>query len=146
MNLWNSGKLIAKGRRGDLLTAPVEISPPSVGYDIEVADFTRSVIRDPTYPERKIYDLRFFRPNPEPKFESATDRNGTSSWITAEAQRMKAAGEIDNGVRITTFAQTLADRMQAACNNGDKSVKPVGWRHIRNMLLPWGLWPIESIK
>jgi hypothetical protein len=53
LEAWNSGQLIAKGRRGDLLVAPVEISPPSVGYDIEVADFARSVIRDPTYPARK---------------------------------------------------------------------------------------------
>jgi hypothetical protein len=146
LEAWNSGQLIAKGRRGDLLVAPVEISPPSVGYDIEVANFTRSVIRDPTYPERKIYDLRFFRPDKEPKNENATERNGTPKWITAETQRMMAAGEIDDSIRITTLAKKLADRMQAAANNDDKSVKPVGWQHIKNMLPLWGLWPIESIK
>jgi hypothetical protein len=146
LEAWNSGQLTAKGRRGDLLVALVEISPPSVGYDIEVADFTRSVIRDPTYPERKIYDLRFFRPDNEPKSESATERNGTSKWITAEAQRMKAAGEIGDNIKITTLAKKLAGRMQAASNSGDKSVKPVSWQHIKNMLPRWGLWPIGSTK
>jgi hypothetical protein len=146
LEAWNSGQLVAKGRRGDLLTAPVEIPPPSVGYDIEVVDFTRSVIRDPTYPKKVIYDLRFFLPNTESKFESAIERNATSRWAIAEALRMKAVGEIDESIKITAFAKELANRMEAARDNGDKSVKPVRWRHIKNSLRDWGLWPITSIK
>jgi hypothetical protein len=139
LEIWNSGQLIAKGRRGDLLEAPVEIPPPSVGYDIEVVDFTRSVIRDPTNPGKKIYDLRFFLANTEPQY-------ATSKWVTAEVRRMKAASEIDKGIKITAFAKELADRMEAASDDGNKSVKPVTWLHIKNMLPEWGLWPIESIK
>ncbi len=146
LEAWNSGQLVAKGRRGDLLTAPIEIPPPSVGYDIEVADFTRSVICDPTNRKQNIYDLRFFLPNTELKFESAIERNATSQWVIAEALRMKAGGEIDESAKITTFAKELAHRMEAARDNGDKSVKPVSWRHIKNSLRAWGLWPITSIK
>ena len=144
LEIWNSGQLIAKGRRGDLLTTPVDIPPPSVGYDIEVADFTRSVIRDPTNPEKKIYDLRFFVANTEPKFEIAT--KATSKFVTEEARRMKAAGEIDKKIKITAFAKELANRMKVAHNRGDQSIKPVGYLYIKNMLRQWGLWPIEAIK
>jgi hypothetical protein len=144
LEMWNSGQLIAKGRRGDLLTTPVDIPPPSVGYDIEVADFTRSVIRDPTNPEKKIYDLRFFVANTEPKFEIAT--KATSKFVTEEARRMKAAGEIDKKIKITAFAKELANRMKVAHNRGDQSIKPVGYLYIKNMLRQWGLWPIEAIK
>jgi hypothetical protein len=146
LEAWNSGQLVAKGRRGDLLRAPEEIPPPSVGYDIEVTNFTRSVICDPTNLKQNIYDLRFFLPNTETKFESATRRNATSKWVAAEALRMKAVGEINDSIKITAFAKELANRMELARNNGDKSVNPVSWRHIKNSLGDWGLWPITSIK
>jgi hypothetical protein len=146
LEAWNSGQLVAKGRRGDLLKAPEVIPPPSVGYDIEVWDFTRSVIRDPTYPKKVIYNLRFLLSDTESKSESAIERTATSRWVIAEALRMKAVGEIDESIKITAFAKELANRMEAARDNGDKSVKPVNWRHIKNSLRDWGLWPITSIK
>jgi hypothetical protein len=146
VNLWNSGQLIAKGRRGDLFADAVEIPPPSIGYDIWVANFTRSVIRDPTYPEKMIFDLRFFARDAESKSENATKRNSTVGWVTAEAQRMKATGEINESTSITDFAKQLADRMSAAPDATGESIKPVGWRHIKNMLPAWGLWPVTSIK
>ena len=146
VNLWNSGQLIAKGRRGDLFADAVEIPPPSTGYDIWVANFTRSIIRDPTYPEKMIFDLRFFPRDAEPKSENATKRVSAVMWVTAEAQRMKATGEINESTSITNFAKQLAYRMSAARDAGDKSIKPVEWRHIKNMLRTWGLWPITSIK
>ena len=137
LEAWNSGELVAKGRRGDLLTAPVEIPPPSVGYDIEVADFTRSVILDPTNPKNAIYDLRFFVPHAEPKLENASDKSATSKWVAAEARRMKAAGEISEGIRITAFARKLAEKIEIARDEHDISLKPVSWRHIKNSLRDW---------
>jgi hypothetical protein len=88
LKLWHSGQLIAKGRRGDLLAAPVEIPPASVGYDIEVADFTRSVIRDPTYPEKLIYDLRFFKSKPETEPRA---KNGTQQQNGFQTSRLRKA-------------------------------------------------------
>ena len=144
LELWNSGQLIAKGRRGDLLAAPVEISPPSVGYDIEVADFTRSVIRDPAYSKKLIYDLRFFsksKPEMEPRA-----KNSTKNWIVTEARRMKAAGEIKANIRITDLAKQPEASLKEAARDVDKPLKTVTWRHIRNELPAWGLWPIELLK
>jgi hypothetical protein len=142
LEIWISGKLIARGRRGDLLTGPTEIPPPSVGYDIVVEDFTRSVIGDPTDPKKAIYDLRFFRSYTEHGFKSGTESIATSQWVTQEVLQMKARGEINEDIRITDLAKELEKRMRAA---GDK-VKPVGFKHIKNMLPTWGLWPINSIE
>jgi hypothetical protein len=140
LKIWNTGRLIAKGRRGDLLAAPEQIPPPSVGYDIWVADFTRSIIRDPTFPDKRIYDLRFFPPNAKTK--SVNDaKNSTAKWVAGEAKRMKALGEIGESTHITELAKMLASRMEQ-----EKSVKAVGWRYIKNQLREWGLWPIASIE
>jgi hypothetical protein len=141
---WNSGALIAKGRRGDPLTLPVEIPPPSASWELWVADFSRSIVEDPRRVGDEIYDLRFFpkpKPDPEPK---ATTAN--KSWIATEAKRMKAAGEINGSTRITSFAKQLEARLKEESKAGDKSLKPVTWQYIKNMLPAWGLWPIDSIK
>jgi hypothetical protein len=144
VDIWNSGQLIAKGRRGDLLAAPETIPSPSIGYDIWVADFTRSIIRDPTYPDKKIYDLRFFPRNAETKSENAT-KTPTITWVTDEVKRMKAAGELKGSIRITELARNLESRMKTAAQV-DESLKKVGWRYIKNKLRDWNLWPIESIN
>lgn len=68
---------------------------------------------------------------------------GTAKWISAEAKRMNAAAEIPS--RITDFAKRLETRMLNA-NKTDRSLRPVGWRHIKNKLPEWGLWPVKSIK
>jgi hypothetical protein len=138
---WKSGALIAKGRRGDPLSPAVDIRPPT-NWELWVADFSRSTIEDPVGQEKRIYDLRFFRPESQRDVASAVD---TVSWVTAEAKRMKAAGEVNEGISITNFAQRLEKQMRKAAKT-DNSIRPVGWQHIRNKLSTWGLWPIESIK
>ncbi len=134
---WKSGALVAKGRRRDPLSPAVEIRPPT-NWELWIADFSQSVIEDPIGEGQKIYDLRFFLPEPPPHPESAT---GTAGWVASEASRMKAAGEIDESTRKTEVARLLEEKMRK-----DKSVNPVGMRHIRNKLADWGLWPIASIK
>ena len=87
-----------------------------------------------------IYDLRFFPRNAEIKSERAS-KIPTITWVTREAKRIKALGEIGQSTSITELAKKLASRMEQ-----DKSVKPVGWRHIKNKLKEWGLWPITSTE
>jgi hypothetical protein len=64
-------------------------------------------------------------------------------WIAAEARRMKAAGEIPT--KITDFARDLARRMRKAAD-ADRSIRPIKWESIRNMLPKWDLWPVTLIK
>jgi hypothetical protein len=64
----------------------------------------------------------------------------TKTWVTAEAIQLKKDNKIPADARqhISHFAKLLAKR--------NKSLRPVGWKHIKNMLPEWGLWPVESIK
>jgi hypothetical protein len=67
-------------------------------------------------------------------------RVSTQEWVTAEAVRLKKDNKIPKDItRPTDFAKLLAE---AEAND---STRPIGWRHIKNMLPAWGLWPIESI-
>jgi hypothetical protein len=70
---------------------------------------------------------------------------GAGAWIAAEAKRMKNAGEIPPGIRISEFARELERRMLKAADS-DKSPRPITWRSINNELRNWGLWPIDLIK
>jgi hypothetical protein len=67
-----------------------------------------------------------------------------STWISAEARRMKGAGEISPRISKTDLAKALAHRMLKASEQ-DPTVRPIGWESIRNRLGEWGLWPITSI-
>jgi hypothetical protein len=86
---------------------------------------------------------------PEPVATSARRPTGAGVWIEADIKRLRADGEIPDGVRKTEFSKLLANRMsKAADSNGfvslpgtDKPVRVVGWRHIKNSLPIWGLWP-----
>ena len=69
----------------------------------------------------------------------------TKVWVANEIKRMKTAGKIPADIRITAFAKTLAKQMQAAFQK-DRSIRPVGWGHIKNMLPVWGLWPVRRNK
>jgi hypothetical protein len=61
----------------------------------------------------------------------------TKKWVTDQFRRMKQAGEIPPAIR--KLANELAKRMKK-----DPAVKkPVGARHIENMLRIWRLWPIS---
>ncbi len=75
----------------------------------------------------------------------ATKKTPTSSWVSAEARRMKDAGEISEPIRITDFARLLRARMRDAAKT-NASVRLVTWQHIKNELPGWGLWPISLIK
>lgn len=142
LHLWNSGALIAKGRRGDPFLSPIEIPAPSTVWVARVVDLTRSVIEDPIG-HGMIYDLRFFlQPKAEPK---STAGSATKNWIVDEVKRLQASGEVKEGTRVTNFAKLLAHRMDKA-HETDKSIRPVKWRHIKNMLPAWGLWPIAFVK
>ena len=76
--------------------------------------------------------------------EERTQTRGVGEWIAAEAKRMKMAGKIPSDIKITHFAKELERRMKAAAPTND-SIRLVGWRHIKNKLPEWGLWPISSI-
>jgi hypothetical protein len=99
--------------------------------------------------------LYFFNPKTYPKTGLPTSApeplaitpevsgNATKKWITNEAKDMKARGE--KPIRITHFAQAFEKRMKEAAKN-NSALRPVGWRHIKNMLPVWDLWPIEKIR
>ena len=70
---------------------------------------------------------------------------GASAWIAAEAGRMKAANEIPPDIGISDFARKLETRMLKPAA-GDKSLRLIKWRSIKNRLREWGLWPVTSIK
>ena len=78
---------------------------------------------------------------------SAADADGasTQTWIRAEVKRMKVAGEIRPGIKITYFARDLKRRMDKAVHAGTAK-KSVTWRYIKDSLPHWGLWPISSIN
>jgi hypothetical protein len=76
---------------------------------------------------------------PQPKIPTAK----ANSWVMAEAKRLKAAGIIP--ARPTDFARKLEEQMRVAAET-DKSLRPVGWRYIKNNLQAWGLWPADLIK
>jgi hypothetical protein len=69
----------------------------------------------------------------------------SKEWIVAEAVQLKKDNKISKDIRRTDFAKLLVDRMDTAAET-DKSIRPVGWRYIKNHLSEWGLWPIKSIK
>jgi hypothetical protein len=73
--------------------------------------------------------------------KTARGRTATVDWITGAAKKMKDAGEISAEIRITDLARKLAERMAQAAE-ADRSIRPVTWRYLRNMLCSWGLWPI----
>ena len=73
------------------------------------------------------------------------DGASTKTWITAEVKRMKIAGEIRPGIKITYFARELKRRMDKAVRAGTVK-KSVGWKYIKDCLPRWGLWPISSIN
>jgi hypothetical protein len=73
---------------------------------------------------------------------SKTSQSTTARWIAGEVTRMKEAGEISADIRITGLAKRLAKRMEKAAQT-DNSLRWVGWRHIKNSLPTWGLWPIR---
>jgi hypothetical protein len=75
----------------------------------------------------------------------AVTKTAATSWVRAEAQRLKAAGKIPKGIHITDLAKLLATQMSKAART-DPSIRPVGWKHIKNELPGWGLWPISLIK
>lgn len=135
---WNSGALYAKGRRGDPLSSLVEIPPPSAHWDLFVADFSHSIIEDPMGKGRKIYDLRFFVT--EPVALLSPESSSTIVWVTNEAKRMKASGEINESTRRSKFARLLRVSMEKAYKAGTSTARPVTWRHINNKLDSWGLW------
>jgi hypothetical protein len=69
----------------------------------------------------------------------------TKRFLTGEAGRMKTAGEIPEGVRITDFAKRLEARMKTAAKT-DASLRAVTWRYIKNQLPAWDLWPVSKIN
>jgi hypothetical protein len=89
------------------------------------------------------------RPADVPKTQPDTARNrptqlDTKTRVADEARRLKAAGEIREGMRITHFAKLLERRMREAAET-DTSVRRVSWGYIKNNLPAWGLWPISQI-
>jgi hypothetical protein len=81
--------------------------------------------------------------SPPEQSEPQAVGGATVVWITDEARRMKDAGKIP--IRITDFARELERRMKKAAEK-NQSLRPVGWRHIKNMLPRWVLWPISCIN
>jgi hypothetical protein len=71
--------------------------------------------------------------------------DSTKVWVTNAVKEMRKHGQFSERTRITNLAKTLADRMDKAVEAG-KVRRPVGWRHIKNELPKWGLWPIKKIK
>ena len=80
-----------------------------------------------------------------PAGDAEGDEASTKAWITAEVKRMKIAGEIRPGIKITYFAHELKRRMDKAVRAGTVK-KSVTWKYIKDSLPHWGLWPISSIN
>jgi hypothetical protein len=97
----------------------------------------------PALISREIADRAIAFPGRKPQANlEAGGFSSTKIWVISEVGRMKAAGEIPEGIRITNFAKQLEARMRKAAEN-DKSLRPAGWRHIKNQLPSWNLWPIK---
>ena len=77
--------------------------------------------------------------------EPAGNQTATAAWLSVAAKTMKDAGEISAEITKSGFARELEEKMRRAARV-DHSIRPVGWRHIKNMLRVWGLWPISAIR
>jgi hypothetical protein len=85
------------------------------------------------------------KPTEQPQPERAPKVFSTKDWIVNAVNTMKADGEVSARTRITPLAKALADRMDKAVAAG-KVRRSVGWRHIKNQLPAWGLWPFKKTK
>jgi hypothetical protein len=84
---------------------------------------------------------------PEPRdrgTETEQPTDPTKVWIAEKAGKLKGAGKIPADIRITALAKMLEGELCEA-HKVDHSIKTVGWRHIKNMLPTWGLWPVSKI-
>jgi hypothetical protein len=88
-------------------------------------------------------DVLALLPEEPDEHTEAVTGGASKTWITAEARRMKATGEIPP--TISKFARLLARRMDKAAT-ADRSIRPIEWESIRNKLGEWDLWPATSIK
>jgi hypothetical protein len=151
-------------KRGDLPPLRLDLSPQELA-ELRKEEAELQQARPKSLREgRRLFDralgAEIWRPRPaekkiagdreapgerEGREEAAGSRTATAAWISAEAKRMKDSGEISAEVRITKFARALEKNMRKAAGT-DRSIRPAGWRHIKNMLPAWGLWPISAIK
>jgi len=69
----------------------------------------------------------------------ASDPPSTQEWATAEAIRLIKANKIlaKEKRHISHFAKLL--------EKAEANKSSIGWRHLKNMLPKWNLWPVESI-
>jgi hypothetical protein len=67
--------------------------------------------------------------------------NDTGKWMSVEANRLKATGQIHKGMKKTDIARLLEKRLRNASKTDDK-LRRVEFRHIRNKLSDWGIWPV----
>ena len=111
LHLWNSGALIAKGRRGDPFLSPIEIPAPSTVWVARVVDLTRSVIEDPIG-HGMIYDLRFFlQPKAEPK----------STAGSSHQELDRGRGQAATGFGRSKRRYPRHEFRQAACTSNGQS-------------------------
>ena len=75
------------------------------------------------------------------------DAQNTARWLTEEAKRMKAAGEIRAGISKTEWSEKLATQMKdaAEARRLPSHLRPVSALYIRDKLSAWDIYPIDQI-
>jgi hypothetical protein len=74
---------------------------------------------------------------------SPRQRLNTKTWLQAEFERRRAAGDIPSGHgAFTRFTEKLAERMAEAAKAG-KVTRAIGARRIETVLNELKLWPIQ---
>jgi hypothetical protein len=137
LDAWNNGALVATGRRVDPLSASVPIPPPGVTWRLRILDAGRSVIVDPGFDRKCIFDLRFW-PIEMATSPSVASRPSASpvppdpkDWLVGEVAQRRAADLIPE--KITDFSRELATQMVAASRTGGVA-RALKARTIENML------------
>jgi hypothetical protein len=129
---------------GNLLAALIWFSAPSlwINWRDNSAGDIRNCALGIKVPLEQLRAL--LRPE-EPREREEVQEAKSAEWIAADAKKMKAENKIPPDIRISKFARDLEGRMRKAAER-NKSLRPIGWRSIKNRLPEWGLWPVTSIK
>jgi hypothetical protein len=150
---WNTGELVASGRRGDPLAPSTLIPSPGTSWPFKIADLERSIIDDPGRAGAKIFDLRFcLRPaapagSAVPATGEATVEGSSSpakramspvEWLAYKVKEVKCTP--NHPTQSTDIARLLAPKMVAAVKAGECS-KVLAVGTIVNYLRDHKLWP-----
>jgi hypothetical protein len=71
--------------------------------------------------------------------------SASAQWAIATTRRLQAEGKIPKGALKADLARLLEAESQAAVKAGQLS-RALKASYLENQLVPWGIWPLNSLK